>query len=605
MLKRPNKCGIWDMFYIPFRVTPFYTLFYAFQSILSALIPTILIFATVSLLNTAIAVLNNEAGRSAITGSIIILSAIMMYNVLIGIVMNIVDTYRNNKVMTVTVPALQVKASSLEYWQREDPYAIDLLLRADAAVEGKVWRVYNAFLGVANLLFFVTGILITLFVQVWWLAVSIVAVSIPLVFIAYKAGKSIYATERELTHTDRMAQYYSSILTEREAVEERNVFGYTEQINKRYGEIFEKARKDRFKVELKYFITAKAGGIITTIYAMGTMAALMTPVINGEISIGMFIALIGAVLALSGRLSWGLNDIVQEVTHNIEYLKDLQEFMDLPEDVDAMSFADKNVIFSKIEFKDVRFKYPRTEKYVLDGVSFIIENGKNYAFVGENGSGKTTIIMLLCRLYTHYEGEILVDGRSLRDLSQSQAKGLVSVVFQFFAKYPISLYNHMLIANLDDPNRKVMEDTLEMVGLSDLVKKLKNGIDTPLGTEKPGGVDISGGEWQRVALARCVLKSAPLRILDEPTAALDPISESRLYRNFERISKGITTIFISHRLGSTKLADVIYVLSGGRITEAGSHKELMAQDKLYRKMFDAQASWYIEDAATPSSGATV
>ena len=595
MLKKPSKCGLWDMFYIPFRVTPLYTSIYALQNILSALLPTLLIFITAEFINTAIAVFNGEAERSAIFAPVALLAAVMIYNVLIGVAMDILDTYRNNKVMTVAVPALQIKASCLEYWQREDPYAIDLLLRADSGVEGKIWRVYTNLLSAASLLVFVAGILITLFTQVWWVALTIIGVSIPLIFIADKAGKESYAAERKLTETDRQASYFSSVLTDREAVEERNIFGYTERINNQYEGKFEESRKARLKVNRKNFIISKSGGVVGTVYAVLTMVVLMGSVVDGAMTIGMFIALMGAVFALSNRLSWGLNDIVKAIVHNREYLKDLREFMELPEDADAMTEPEKNMRFKKIEFKNVRFKYPRTEKWVLDGVNFTIENGKHYAFVGENGSGKTTIIMLLSRLYTHYEGEILVDGRSLRELTQPQATGLVSVVFQWFARYQMSLYDHLLVAdinNLDNPDRAKMKEIVGMVGLADLMAKLKDGLDTPLGTQKIGGVDISGGEWQRVALARCMMKPAPLRILDEPTAALDPISESRLYRNFEHISRDTTTIFISHRLGSTKLADVIYVLHGGKITEAGSHDELMTQDGLYRKMFESQAAWY-------------
>lgn len=595
MLKKPRKCGLWDMFYIPFRVTPLYTSIYAFQSILSALLPTLLIFVTAEFINTSIAIFNEETERSAIFKPVALLTAVMMYNVFIGVIMDILDSYRNNKVMSVAVPALQVKAACLEYWQREDPYAIDLLLRADSAVEGKIWRVYTNLLGAVNLLVFVAGILITLFTQVWWIALTIIIASVPLVYIADKAGRESYAADRELTKIDRRASYLSEALTNRDAVEERNIFGYTERVNLQYEEKFEQARKARIKVHSKNFIISKAGGVAGTVYAVLAMVTLMGSVVNGAMTIGMFIALMGAVFSLSNRLSWGLNEIVKSLAHNREYLKDLRDFMDLPEDEDAMALPDKNMTFNKIEFKNVRFKYPRTDKYVLDGVSFTIENGRHYSFVGENGAGKTTIIMLLSRLYTHYEGEILIDGKSLRDLTQPQAKGLVSVVFQWFARYPMSLYDHLLITDLDNPDREEMEKVLQLVGLSDLVKRLKDGLDTPLGTAKKGGVDISGGEWQRVALARCMMKPAPLRILDEPTAALDPISESRLYRNFEKISRGKTTIFISHRLGSTKLADVIYVLAGGKITEAGSHDELMKQNGLYRKMFESQAAWYKDD----------
>ncbi|MFR5073060.1 MAG: ATP-binding cassette domain-containing protein [Bianqueaceae bacterium] len=247
--------------------------------------------------------------------------------------------------------------------------------------------------------------------------------------------------------------------------------------------------------------------------------------------------------------------------------------------------------FNKIEFKDVSFKYPGTDKLILDGVSFVIENGKHYSFVGVNGAGKTTITKLIIGLYTNYEGEILVDGKSIRDLTQAEIKGLSAVVYQDFAKYNMSLYDNLAIADIDNSNTyEQAEKAIELVGLSDAVTNLENGMDTLLGKIGKDGVDISGGEWQRVAMARIVMSNAPLKILDEPTAALDPISESAVYHNFEQISKGKTTIFISHRLGSTKLADIIYVLANGKIVESGCHSALMAENGLYCDMLNYRSN---------------
>jgi ATP-binding cassette subfamily B protein len=267
--------------------------------------------------------------------------------------------------------------------------------------------------------------------------------------------------------------------------------------------------------------------------------------------------------------------------------------MKLDEYEDAAAKPEKNMSFNVIEFKNVSFTYPETEKIILDKISFTIENGRHYSFVGVNGAGKTTITKLITGLYNNFEGEIIIDGRSIRDLTQAEIKGLSSVVYQDFAKYYISLYDNIAIADINNPeNRKNVENAVELTGLSEAAAKLKDGLDTPLGKILENGADISGGEWQRVAMARSVLSPAPLKILDEPTAALDPIGESMVYRNFERISKGMTTIFISHRLGSTKLADIIYVLADGKIIESGSHSALMTEKGVYCEMFNSQAEWY-------------
>jgi ATP-binding cassette subfamily B protein len=375
------------------------------------------------------------------------------------------------------------------------------------------------------------------------------------------------------------------------------MYGYTSTLNKEYSDKFHFARKFRLKVDLANFVRNKMGGVVCSLVAIFTMLALLGPATSGAMDYGMFIGLIGGVLALSNRLSWGVNWIVEDISRKREYLKDLTEFLALSEVPDAVCLPAEAMSFKRIEFKDVNFTYPGTEKPILNGVSFVIEYGKHYSFVGVNGAGKTTITKLLTGLYTNYEGEILVDGRELRTFSQAELKALSSVVYQDFARYFLTLYENIAIAlphDSEGEKRSRVEKAVALSGLDETAAKLKSGLDTQLGKVHPDGVDISGGEWQRAAMARSVVSSAPLRILDEPTAALDPVNESQVYRQFEQISQGQTTVFISHRLGSTKLADTIYVLAEGKIEETGSHAALMEHNGLYAEMYNSQAEWYME-----------
>jgi len=210
--------------------------------------------------------------------------------------------------------------------------------------------------------------------------------------------------------------------------------------------------------------------------------------------------------------------------------------------------------------------------------------------VGVNGAGKTTLTKLLTGLYGQYEGEILLNGRDLRSYSQSELKSLYSLAYQDFARYFVSLKDTIALGWPDREAR--LDATIHQVGLDDAVTELPKGANTPLGKILDEGTDISGGQWQRVAIARALVSPAPVRILDEPTAALDPISESDIYHEFKRMSQGVTTLFISHRLGSTLLADRIFVIGEGRVLEQGDHEELMALHGLYAEMYEAQRSWY-------------
>ncbi len=252
---------------------------------------------------------------------------------------------------------------------------------------------------------------------------------------------------------------------------------------------------------------------------------------------------------------------------------------------------------ARIEMRDVRFRYPGTERTILDGLSLTLEAGKRYALVGANGCGKTTVTRLLTGLYAPEAGCILVNGRDLREIGAEELRSLISVVYQDFARYSVSLWDNVFLGQEGADDGQVFE----RAGLGPLVARLPQGVDTPLGKLAPNGVDLSGGEWQRVAMARSLARradalcTAAVRILDEPTAALDPVAESELYASFEGLAGGATTLLITHRLGATKTADVILVLDGGRIVESGSHAELMHAGKLYARMYESQRYWYESD----------
>ena len=596
MLLKRKEYGLLDMITMSFRVSPFYSLIFALHRILNALLPTFSIFITANFLSAVIAVYNNEAEITSVYRPILYMMGIVAYNLINGNVMNFFDCRRSIFYRNKLIPEMYNKHARLEYRHIENPETADLVNRVSPPFDSNIWAMYIQVLNLLNLVVFIMGINITLISQVWWVGLTVLIVSGPLLYIATKAGKRSYDAEREMSKIDRRANYISDILKNREAIEERSIYDYTDYLNQQYGEKFEFSRKFKLKVLCSNTIKQKLGSIIATFYSVGLMLAMLPSVTRGDLEYGMFIALMIAVFELTRRLAWGINSLITDLTKKYEYLKDLTKFMRLDEHEEATAIPDRNISFDSIEFRNVSFRYPDTNKLILNGISFKIERGKKYSFVGVNGAGKTTIVKLITGLYTNYEGEILIDGRPLRDLTQSQIKGLSSVVYQDFAKYYISMYDNIALSDLDNfDNRKEVEKAAQLMGLNKVIAKLKDGLDTPLGRIVENSIDLSVGEWQRVAMARSVMSNTPLKILDEPTASLDPMAESMVYNDFERISKGTTTILISHRLGSTKLADVIFVISNGKVIEEGTHSSLINKKGTYCQMFNSQAEWYKND----------
>ena len=304
--------------------------------------------------------------------------------------------------------------------------------------------------------------------------------------------------------------------------------------------------------------------------------------------------IVNAVFGIINQLGWQMSGSIEQLSRADEYMKDITHFMELSRNNEFLREPDQYPLEIKsIEFKNVRFKYPTGEKYVLDGISFTLKGGFHYAFVGKNGVGKSTIIKLLAGLYSEYEGEILINEKELRAYSSSTLKAMFSVVYQDFSKFYTSLKDNILLGDISGTdNEDRISKTIQIAGLDNTVAELNNGVSTYLGKIKENGQDISGGQWQRVAIARSLISRAPVKILDEPTAALDPINESNIYYEFEKLMQGKTTVFISHRLGSTKLADEIFVIDDGCIVECGTHEELMDFAGLYADMYESQRGWY-------------
>ena len=313
----------------------------------------------------------------------------------------------------------------------------------------------------------------------------------------------------------------------------------------------------------------------------------------GAFGIGAVTQYVSAVTKLSGSFSNILRTF-GEIKNNAPFLQLELDFLELPDKLKSgeehvEQLADDDY---EVEFKNVSFKYPGTDIYALKNVNIKFGQGRKLAVVGRNGSGKTTFIKLLCRLYDPTEGTILLNGKDIREYDIKEYERVFSVVFQDFALFAMPLGEN--VATSAEYDRKKVEDCLKKAGFSEMLARWKDGLNTVLYkelTEK--GVEISGGEAQKIALARALYKGAPIVVLDEPTAALDPIAESEIYANFNSIVEKKTAIYISHRLSSCRFCDDIAVFDSGEMVQYGSHAELLSdKDGLYSQLWNAQAQYY-------------
>ncbi|HBH95740.1 MAG TPA: ABC transporter ATP-binding protein [Ruminococcaceae bacterium] len=313
-------------------------------------------------------------------------------------------------------------------------------------------------------------------------------------------------------------------------------------------------------------------------------------VLSGGISIAVFTQMIAASSAFNsslGSLLYQLQDIVKRCNYAYEFVK----FAQFPA---AIQKGNRHIVDKPhiIEFKNVSFSYPNTDVKVLDGVSVTLRQGEHLSVVGLNGAGKTTFVKLLCRLYDVSEGEILLDGVNIKEYDYNEYMNLFAPVFQDFKLFAFSVKENIVLDGVCAD--KELKELIEKVGLADKTASLEKGADTVLFKSfDENGIEPSGGEQQKMAIARALYKKSPVVILDEPTAALDPVAEYDIYRQFSTLVGGKTAIYISHRLSSCKFCDRIAVFSEGRIKEYGTHDELICIDNgIYAEMFKAQAKYY-------------
>ncbi|MGN0403103.1 MAG: ABC transporter ATP-binding protein [Acetatifactor sp.] len=483
----------------------------------------------------------------------------------------------------------------MDFEHTEDPAVLEQLNRAkegigwySGGVTGVLNSVYDMILNVTVLagVTLVISMTCPLLLPVQVLALFLIT------FLNAKKNRIEIEQHKQLAKTNRVFGYYFYQLADFSYGKEIRLYDSGEMMCQKAGSINKEMiatwrngiRKQRTYSWRMDMVNAVRDGV--SYFYMGLLA------ITKRITIGDFSMCVAAASELYQGM-WGMVYAWQEIVKRCIYACQFLDFLEYPE---ALSKGDRKVIGEKhiIEFSHVSFRYPRSEQYVLKDINLKIENGEHLSVVGLNGAGKTTFIKLLCRLYDVTEGEILIDGVNIKEYSEEEYRKLFAVVFQDFRLFAFSLREN--IAFGADAREEDINHVLELSGFYEDAKKLPEGLDTMLYKSfDEHGTELSGGQQQKTAIARALYWNAPIVILDEPTAALDPVAEYDIYRHFDCMVGNKTAIYISHRLSSCKFCDRIAVFADSTIKEYGTHSELVnKKDGIYAELFAAQAQYYVE-----------
>lgn len=442
----------------------------------------------------------------------------------------------------------------------------------------------------------VTSVSLSLYVVSFspWLLLLLVAGLIP----AF-AGESHfaflgYAKNFRQTPIRRQLDYLRLLGGSKEAAKELKLFGLKTFLTQRFARLWKTICEENTELLRRRLV---AGVFLSALGTLGYYSAYLFVIwrtLTGAISIGAMTALTGAILQVSGNIQQ-LFSTSSGIADQALFLTDLLAFFEMQPTIrckpDALPAP--RPIARGFEFRDVSFRYPGTTRIVLRDLNFHLRRDERVALVGENGQGKTTIVKLITRLYDPTDGQILLDGVDFREYDLEDLYGEIGVIFQDFMRYEMTTGENIAVGRIEElANQDLLREAARKSLAHEVVERLPRGFDQMLGRRFEMGVDLSGGEWQKVALARAYLRDAQILILDEPTAGLDARSELAVFRRFAELTAGKTALFISHRFSTVRMADRIVVLEDGRITEEGSHEELAHMGGRYAEMFEMQAASY-------------
>ena len=567
-----------------------------FLTVIQGLLPLVPLYLMKLLIDSIEAAVNSGGTGSFYHIGVLVaaMGGTALVSALVKSVSGIVELTQSRVVTDYMQDILHRKSIEVDLAYYEDSKFYDTMHRAQGEAPYRPTSIVNGLIRTVQSSISLLAMIGLLLSFHWSVALVLLAAALPGVFVKLKFSKVNWLWQRKRTETERKAWYKHWLLTSVSHAKELRLFGLGEHFRAMYMNLRVILRKEVLGIAKKRAASDFVSQIAATVLIYGSLAFIARQALAGLITIGGLVMYFQAFQRGLGFLKGLLGSLASLYEGNL-FLSNLFDFLDIEPSITDPSAPEPfpEEITQGVVLDHVNFSYSSRSEKALNDVSLVIRPGEMLALVGENGSGKTTLVKLLCRLYDPSSGTISVDGTPIQNFAVENYRGNIGVIFQDYAKYHLTAKENISLGDIaNSPDDSAVHAAAKAAGADVLINSLPQGYETVLGRSFKNGKELSIGEWQKVALARAFIRDTPLVILDEPTSALDAQAEQAVFEKFRELVKAKTSVIISHRFSTVRMADRIAVMDHGSITEYGTHDELMKKNGKYRRMYTAQASAY-------------
>jgi ATP-binding cassette, subfamily B, bacterial len=521
--------------------------------------------------------------------TLIVLAAILIINSIAQNMSSFIGEMQEQLITNYFSSKIQAHSVTLDVSYYDNPDFHKTLHRAQEEAAFRPTMILQGVVGLVESSFTVASVGVLLFYQHWAIVLVLLFTAVPAVFVKIHYSRKLFEIQDKNFSIDIKSWYLNWVLTKPSFAKEVRIFNFGKQLRERFKDLRTQLYKARYFVHWHLAISSSIVNIVESIAFLTALSYTIYLASIGTVSIGALVMYYQIFQKGQSSLQVFLRSLVK-LYHNQQFIEYIYNFLHIKSNMSRSEpHAAPPPYIEQVSIKNLGFSYPNTEKPALKNVNVTMERGQVIALVGENGSGKTTFIKLLCRLYDINKGQILVNGVNIKQYDIGEWRQRITVIFQDFMRYEFSASDNIAISDVHKPlDHDAIKSATEKTTADEFISYLPKGIDTKLGKEYEDGAELSGGQWQKIALARAFYKDADIIVLDEPTSAIDPLSEHEIFSQLKDMAQGKILILITHRLYNLKMADSILVFDKGELLETGSHDELIEQEGKYFQMFEKQ-----------------